>query len=56
MEKTYYSVAIAPFGVKYSIVLTSWELNEQGEKINFLNKTLLATSIEAALELVKNEL
>jgi hypothetical protein len=53
MNNKKWAVAISAFNsVKYSAVITSWELDENGFRINEEAKTLIGTSIEDILDKV----
>jgi hypothetical protein len=44
-----WAVAISAFGEKYSAVVSYWEINEEGEKVNSGSKKILTNTIEDAL-------
>ena len=50
METKKWAIAIGNFGDKYSLVISSWELDEEGNRINQFNQNRIVDTIEAALE------
>ena len=54
--KKKYAIAIGGFGDKYSLVISSWEIDEEtGERINQTNKNKIVDTVQEALEYALQE-
>jgi hypothetical protein len=49
METKKWAVAIGNFGDQYSLVISSWELDEDGNRINQNNQNIIVDTVEKAL-------
>jgi hypothetical protein len=56
METKKWAIAIGSFGDKYSLVITSWEIDEEtGERINQTNKNKIVDTVQEALNYALQE-
>jgi hypothetical protein len=56
MTNKKYAIAIGNFDTQYSLVITSWEIDEEtGERINQTNKNKIVATVEEALNYALNE-
>lgn len=50
METKKWAIAIASFGNQYSLVISSWETDQDGNRINQTNDNVIVNTIQEALE------
>lgn len=46
-----WAIAIASFSDKYSLVISSWETDQDGNRINQTNENVIVNTVQEALEL-----
>ena len=51
METKKWAIAIASFGTQYSMVISSWETDEEGNRINQSNENVIVNTVQEALDL-----